>query len=91
MNARLHRPPPGAYHRSLVNQNLAALFADLDAARAANRQARRSGQPARNNTEGDSTRLITALRAYAAAMELHRLPVPPPIRDELRLRRQLPT
>ena len=45
MNARL-RPPPGAYHRSAVNHALAALFADLSAARAADRQARRARYPA---------------------------------------------
>ncbi len=39
MNARPHSPP-GAYHRSAVNHNLAVLFADLVAARAADWQAR---------------------------------------------------
>jgi hypothetical protein len=87
MNARL-RPPPGAYHRSAVNHALAALFADLAAARAADRQARCARHPAATSA-ADSMRLVTALRACAAGLELHQLPVPRTLRDELRLRRQL--
>jgi hypothetical protein len=90
MNAR-RRPPPGAYHRSVVNYNLAELFADLAEARAADQQARCSRYRASNRSKVDSMRLVTALRACAVALEQHRLPVPPPMRDELRLRRQLTT
>jgi hypothetical protein len=45
MNARPHSPP-GAYHRSAVNHNLAVPFADLVAARAADWQARCARHPA---------------------------------------------
>ena len=81
-------PPPGASHRSLVNHDLAALFADLQAARAADHQARRSTHPDRNRSELDAMRLVTALRACAGALERHGLPVPRTIRDQIRLRRQ---
>jgi hypothetical protein len=82
-------PPPGAYHRSAVDHDLAALFAELDAARAANQQARCSRPPDHTQSKLDSMRLVTALRACASALERHRLPVPPAIRDEIRLRRQV--
>jgi hypothetical protein len=81
-------PPPGAHHRSMVDRDLAALFADLDAARAADHQARRSLPPDRNRSELETMRLVTALRACADALERHGLPVPRTIRDQIRLRRQ---
>ena len=84
-------PPPGAHHRSMVNHDLAALFADLQAARVADYQARCSTRPDRNRSELDSMRLVTALRACAGALERHGLPVPRTIRDEIRLRDQART
>ena len=84
-------PPPGAHHRSIVDHDLAAVFADLDAARAADHEARCSIPPVRNRSELDAMRLITALRACAGALERHGLPVPRMIRDEIRLRGQART
>ena len=81
-------PPPGAHHRSVVNHDLAALFADLEAARAADHQARCSLRPDRNRSELETMRLVTALGACADALERHGLPVPRTIRDQIRLRRQ---
>lgn len=72
----------------MVDHDLAVLFADLDAARAADDKARRSTRPDRNRSEFDSMRLVTALQACAGALERHGLPVPRSIRDEIRLRRQ---
>jgi hypothetical protein len=89
MNARPHSPP-GAYYRLAVNHNLAVPFTDLAAARSADRQARCARRRA-TTSAADSMRLVTALRACAAALELHQLPVARTIRDELRLRRQLTT
>jgi hypothetical protein len=90
VNARPY-PPLGVYHRSMVDHYLAGLFADLEAARAADHQTRCSIYSERNKSEIDSMRLVTALRACAGALERHRLPVPRTIRDEIRLRRQFRT
>jgi hypothetical protein len=83
--------PPGAYHRSAVDHDLAVLFADLAAARVVNQLARRSRPPsgAVNRDQASGVRLVAALSAWTAALEQHRLPVPPTIRDELRLRQRL--
>jgi hypothetical protein len=90
VNARPY-PPLGVFRRSLVDHDLAALFADLEAARAADHETRCCIRPERSRAELDSMRLVTALRACAGALERHRLPVPRTIRDEIRLRRQLRT
>lgn len=87
MTVRL-APPPGAYHRSAVDHDLAAVFAELAAARAADQQARNSRQPG-TTFAADRARLVASLRACAAAFEAHQLPLPRTIRDELRLRGQL--
>jgi len=84
MTIQRHLPPPGAFHRSAVDQTLAALFADLAAARAADHLAR-SHRPAIPTT-AESARLVAALRDCTAALEQHCIPVPREIRDELRLR-----
>jgi hypothetical protein len=76
--------------RSVVNDDLSHLFAEVVSARAAERLARgprRQGE----NSRSDAGRLAMSLRAYARALEKYRLPVPPVIRDELRLRSGLPS
>ncbi|MFD7155059.1 hypothetical protein ACFV9C_10685 [Kribbella sp. NPDC059898] len=72
-----------------MDHDLAQLFAAVVSARVADRQARgrlRWDGPFRS----DAYRLASSLRAYASALESYRLPVPPVIRDELRLRSGLP-
>ncbi|GAA1156214.1 hypothetical protein GCM10009630_62760 [Kribbella jejuensis] len=81
--------PSGPSGRSVVNHDLSRLFAAVTSARVADRQARgrlRWDDPFRP----DAYRLASSLRAYARALEGYRLPVPPVIRDELRLRSGLP-
>jgi hypothetical protein len=76
--------------RSVVNDDLLHLFAEVVSARAAERVARgprRQGDTVRS----EGGRLALSLRAYARALEKYRLPVPPVIRDELRLRSGLPS
>jgi hypothetical protein len=76
--------------RSVVNDDLSHLVAEVVSARAAERLARgprRQGESPRS----DAGRLALSLRAYARALEKYRLPVPPVIRDELRLRSGLPS
>ncbi|MEV4261573.1 hypothetical protein [Kribbella sp. NPDC049584] len=80
----------GASRRFAADHDLLDLFADIMAARAADRHARgqrRADAPSRS----DADRLSLSLGAYASALEQYRLPVPPVIRDELRLRRGLPS
>ena len=80
-------PPPGAYHRSAVDHDLAAVFAELAAARAADQESRNARQTGTFNAE--RARLVASLRACVAAFEAHKLPLPRTIRDELRVRGQL--
>ncbi len=80
-------PPDGAFLRCLADHDLAMVFADLKAARAADREARCSVPANRTNSGLDSSGVLTALRACVTAFEQHRLPIPPAIRDEIRLRR----
>ncbi|MDX2969092.1 hypothetical protein PWY87_06850 [Kribbella solani] len=54
----------------------------------ADRLARRPLRPGELVAPG-SARLTLSLGVYAKALEQHRLPVPPVIRDELRLRNRL--
>lgn len=80
----------GPSGRSAADHDLSQLFAEVISARAADRQARgrlRWDDPFRS----DAYRLALSLRAYARALEAYRLPVPPVIRDELRLRSGLPS
>jgi hypothetical protein len=72
----------------MVDHDLAALLADLEAARAAHHQARCLLRPDPDRSELDSMRLVTAPRACAGALERHGLLVPRTIRDQIRLRRQ---
>ena len=81
--------PSGPSGRSAVDHDLARLLAEVVSARAADRQAR--GRPRWDDPfRRDAHRLASSLRAYAGALERYRLPVPPVIRDELRLRSGLP-
>lgn len=67
---------------------LVLLMGELQRARtawAAERcEARHGGSPLETPAR---TRLLAALEAYVAALESRHLPVPPTIRDELRIRR----
>lgn len=76
--------------RSAADHALSHLFAEVVSAREADQVAR--GAPRREIALGsDSGRLAASLTAYARALEGYQLPVPPGIRDELRLRRGLPS
>lgn len=80
----------GIHHRSAAEHDLSQLFAEVASARAAVRLAR--GVPRRDDTyRSDCGRLAASLGAYVRALERYRLPVPRAIRDELRIRRQLPS
>lgn len=75
--------------RSNADHDLAHLYAVVVSARVAERLGRATRPPGGGlRTNGD--RLTTALVAYTTALEGYALPVPPVIRDELRLRRALP-
>lgn len=90
MSIRPLSVPGGASRRTATDHDLLYLFAEIRSARAADRQARgqrRPNAPARR----DADRLALSLGAYARALEKYRLPVPPMIRDELRLRSGLPS
>jgi hypothetical protein len=90
MSTQLLAVPGGASRRCAMDHDLLALFAEIRSARAADRQARRQRLP--NATSGgDANRLALSLGAYARALEQYRLPVPPVIRDELRLRSGMPS
>lgn len=77
----------GASRRSAENDDLLYLFAEIRSARVADRRAR--GMRQDGTPRSDAARLTSSLRAYARALEQYRLPVPPVIRDELRLRGSL--
>jgi hypothetical protein len=90
MSTRLQAVPGGASRRCAADHDLHFLFAEIRSARAAERQAR--GQRLPNaSSRGDTDRLALSLGAYARALEQYRLPVPPVIRDELRLRSGMPS
>lgn len=68
---------------------LSVIFAELTAARSANKLDR--GVPRRpgSGTGARADRLLISLEACEAALAARNLPIPPSIRDELRLRRRL--
>lgn len=69
---------------------LGVIFAELTAARSANQLDR--GTPRRGvAADPRADRLLISLEACAAALTVRNLPIPPSIRDELRLRRRLYT
>jgi len=80
----------GIQRRSAADHDLSFLFARVTSAREAVRVGR--GELRRDDAfRSDCGRLAASLNAYATALERYRLPVPREIRDELRLRRQLPS
>lgn len=87
MPVRSFSVPSGPSRRSAADRVLLHLFAEVVSARQADREQR--GRP-RWEGPNDTYRLAFSLRAYARALEWYRLPVPPVIRDELRLRSGLP-
>ena len=62
----------GACSRSAVDHDLSDLFAEITAARAADRTARLTGRRD-DASRGDSGRLAASLGAYARALETYRL------------------
>jgi hypothetical protein len=84
MAIRSFSVPGGAARRSAADHDLDRLFAEIRSARVADRQAR--GQRRPDVPSRGASRLALSLGAYATALEQYRLPVPPVIRDELRLR-----
>lgn len=75
-------------HRSAADHDLSQLFAAVTSAREAVQVGR--GTPCRDDVYRRACgRLAASLDAYATALETYQLPVPPEIRDELRLRLQL--
>ncbi|NIK61574.1 hypothetical protein [Kribbella shirazensis] len=75
--------------RWVADRELSHLFAEVESARAADRVSRGSRHPSAP-LRGDAA-LASSLGAYATALLKYRLPVPPVIRDELRLQRSLPS
>jgi|tagenome__1003787_1003787.scaffolds.fasta_scaffold20946742_5 hypothetical protein len=90
MSSRPHSISGGASSRSAADHDLSHLFDEVVAARAADRRARGPRRPD-DPFRSDARRLAVSLGAYANALERYRLPVPPAIRDELRLRSGLPS
>ena len=74
--------------RSPADITLGMVFAELTAARSAHQLDRVSSRPV-PAAGGRPDRLLTSLEACVAALAERRLPVPPALRDELRLRRRL--
>lgn len=67
--------------------DLPSLLLDLIEARAA---VARDSTPARNRRPtADQARLLACMEAYSAALIARQLPIPPRLRDELRLHRSL--
>lgn len=67
--------------------DLPSLLLDLIEARAA---VARHSTPARNRRPtADQARLLACMEAYSAALTARQLPIPPRLRDELRLHRSL--
>ncbi len=67
--------------------DLPSLLLDLIEARAA---VARGSTPARNRRPTpDQARLLACMEAYSAALAARQLPIPPRLRDELRLHRSL--
>jgi hypothetical protein len=64
------------------------VFAELTAARSAHQQDRGTSRAA-PSASARPDRLLTSLEACAAALAERHLPIPPSLRDELRLRRRL--
>lgn len=67
---------------------LSMIFAELTAARSANQLDRGVSRPGAG-AGARSDRLLLSLEACVAALTDRNLPIPPSIRDELRLRRRL--
>jgi hypothetical protein len=72
-----------------ARQDLVVLRADLMAARAALAADRTGPQTSPTVHQAASAELLHCLQAYVAALTERRLPVPPALRDELRLRQGL--
>ncbi len=81
-------PPPSAAHPSLGSDPLLVLFQEVTDARAAMVVARRAPLGTPSVCEGTRTRLLQALEAYAAELDVRHLPVPYGIRDDLRIQRR---
>lgn len=81
-------PPPAVAHPSVGSDPLLALFDEVSSARAAMVVARRAPLGTPSVVEGTRTRLLLALEAYAAELDLRHLPVPYGIRDDLRIQRR---
>lgn len=79
---------PRPERSAATDEILAMLMGELQKARAAwaaeRGEARHGGSPTESPAR---VRLLAALEAYAAALDSRHLPLPPSIRDELRLRR----
>jgi hypothetical protein len=67
---------------------LMALFHEVDSARAAMTVARRAPLGTSSVVDVARTRLLRALEAFTAELEARNLPVPYPIRDDLRIQRR---
>ncbi len=69
--------------------NLSVLARRLASARDALEAERRNTQRQPGRSEIQRRHLLSCLEAYAAGLAERRLPIPPALRDELRLRRRL--
>jgi hypothetical protein len=81
-------PPRRGHHPASAGDDLglAELRAALAAARAAYQVERADRSRPADNRQPGRAQLLACLEEYAAALVDRRLPVPPGIRDELRLR-----
>ena len=81
-------PPPSAANPSVGSDPLSVLFQEVAQARAAMVVARRAPLGTPGLVEGTRNRLLRALEAYAAELDVRHLPVPYAIRDDLRIQRR---
>ncbi len=80
---------PHTTTRVPTDRDLAVLHANLVAARSAAHNERCVPQRAPGHRHFAAADLLDCMEAYVEALTVRRLPVPPRLRDELRLRRQL--
>ena len=80
------RPPLDA---SATRSDLRRLLDDVAAARSVLNAERGNPQRVVSHTEAAQAELLDRLEAYAAALSARGMPLPPHLRDELRLRRRL--
>jgi hypothetical protein len=82
-------PDPGDRRAQTDDDSLEGLQEQLAAARESVQSQRSGPQPLPSRRRIATADLLACLEAFVAALRARRLPIPPRIRDELRLRRAL--